>query len=201
MKYKYVVIEREYGSAGTRIGELLSEMSGLPCYGRSILEQVSERLQIPVAQIEQYEEKATNSFLYSVYCMGKLTTGVNDYLSDEAKIYLEEQEVIRSIVAQGPAIFIGRCASNAVNERDDALHVFIHADKSVRRERAVREYGILPEQVDNVIHKFDKKRSNYYSEFTGKKWRDYQNYEMVLDSGRLGIENCAGMIWDLMNRQ
>lgn len=44
MKYKYVVIKREYGSGGTGIGKLISEKTGIPCYGSEILEDVSKKL-------------------------------------------------------------------------------------------------------------------------------------------------------------
>ena len=37
-----------------------------------------------------------------------------------------------------------------------------------------------------VIRKFDRKRSNYYSINTEKKWRDFNEYDIVLDSATLG---------------
>ena len=42
MKYRYLTIEREYGSGGTEIGRRLSEKLGIPCFGREILEEVSK---------------------------------------------------------------------------------------------------------------------------------------------------------------
>lgn len=37
MKFRYITIEREYGSGGTKIARRLSEISGVPCYGHEIL--------------------------------------------------------------------------------------------------------------------------------------------------------------------
>ena len=34
MKTKFITIEREYGSGGTTIARLLSDKTGIPCYGR-----------------------------------------------------------------------------------------------------------------------------------------------------------------------
>jgi len=42
MERKYITIEREYGSGGTRIAEELSAKTGIPCYGRDFW---SEKLQ------------------------------------------------------------------------------------------------------------------------------------------------------------
>ncbi len=199
MKYHYVVIEREYGSGGTETGEKLSKISGIPCYGIEILEQVSEKLNIGIDQIERYEEKATNSFLYSIYLMGKINDGTDGNLSNEGLIYLEEQNIIRSLAEEGPAVFVGRCAANALKDRSDVLKVFIHADRELRKKRAVEEYGIGQNGVDAVIQKFDHKRSSYYTVNTGKGWRDISNYHLILDSGKLGCECCAGIIWNAMN--
>lgn len=199
MKYHYAVIEREYGSAGTAIGAKLSEISGIPCYGSEILERVSDRLDIDIARIQQYEEKTTNSFLYSIYLMGRMQETAGNPLSNEDAIYLEEQKVIKDLAAKGPSIFVGRCAVNALDNRNDVLKVFIRADKPLRKERAIADYGIKSREADAVIQKFDKKRSNYYTVNTGKDWRDAANYHLILDSGKLGIEGCANIIRAAMN--
>ena len=64
---RYMTIEREYGSGGTKIARLLSKESQVPCYGEEILKRASELMNIPVEQIRECEEKATNSLLYSIY--------------------------------------------------------------------------------------------------------------------------------------
>ncbi len=199
MKYRYVAIEREYGSAGTEIGKRITELGGIPNYGIEILEQVSENLNIDIGRIEQYEERATNSFLYSIYLMGKMREGAEGQLSNEGQIYLEEQKVIQKMAAKGPAVFVGRCAANVFTDRTDVLKVFIRADKELRRKRAIESYGIKPNEVEVVVYKFDRKRGNYYATNTGRNWHDLSNYHMVLDSGKLGIERCARLILDAMN--
>lgn len=193
MKYRYVVIEREYGSGGTEIGRLLSQKTGIPCYGSEILQGVSIKLQIPVSDIEQYEEKTTNSFLYSIYAFGKMNDEPANLLSAENQIFLEQQKLIREYAQQGAAIFVGRCAASALEDKD-VLAVYIHADRESRKRRAIKEYGISEKMVDSVVTKFDKKRRNFYSVNTGKKWNDWSNYDIVLDSGRLGLESCANVI-------
>ena len=198
MKYNYLVIEREYGSGGTKIGALLSEAAQIPCYGKEILEQLSEEFSVPVSQLEEFEEKATNSFLYSIYLIGKQMEAADDLLSLEGRLYVEEQRIIKEKIMQGPAVFVGRCAENALSDRDDVLKVFITADKSVRKKRAIEEYGIAKEMADSVLHKFDKKRSSFYHVNTGKRWKELSNYDLVLDSGKLGLERCVSILQSAM---
>ena len=51
MKYQYITIEREFGSGGTRIGELLAKECKMPCYGREILECVARKYDISVDRL------------------------------------------------------------------------------------------------------------------------------------------------------
>lgn len=198
MKYNYVAIEREYGSGGRLVAEILSKECGIPCYGKEILEMVSEELKIPVEQIEEYEEKTTNSFLYSVFVLSSLQSGRQDLVSDEGRIYMAEQKAIQHLSFQGPAIFVGRCAACALKDRDDVLRVFIHASMESRIKRCVKSYGISPANVSNIIKKFDKKRSSYYYANTAQKWNSSDNYDMVLDSSTLGIDGCAESVKALL---
>ena len=193
MRYDYIVIEREYGSGGTEIGKALSEKINIPCYGSEILDGVSQKLHIPISDIQKYEESTTNSFLYSIYAIGKMNEGTEHLLSKENQIFLEEQNLIKSYAMQGPAIFVGRCAASAL-ESKRVLKVFIQADAESRRQRAVKEYGIPANMADGTMAKFDKKRRNYYLVNTGKKWKDWSNYDMILDSGKLGIPACVRVI-------
>ncbi len=193
MNYRYVVIEREYGSGGTEIGRLLSEKTGIPCYGSEIQKEVSEKMNIPVSEIEKYEESVTNSLLYSLYAISRMNSDTDNILSREDRIFVEQQRLIKEYAMRGPAIFVGRCAGSAL-PAEDVLSVFIHADKEFRAERAVNEYGIDQNSAAYIMVRFDKKRRSYYSANTGKKWTDMSNYHLVLDSGKLGLDVCAEVI-------
>ena len=83
MKFRYITIEREYGSGGTKIARRLSEACGVPCYGHEILEAVAKKQGIPVERINQYEEKATGSVLYTMFVMSRVQTGNPDMLTAE----------------------------------------------------------------------------------------------------------------------
>lgn len=195
MKCKYITIEREYGSGGTKIARLLSEKTGLPCYGQEILEEVSKERNISVENIQRYEETVTNSFLYSVYMMSQVMSGNGDMLTSEGHIYIAEQAVIKKLASNSSAIFLGHCASEALKDYEGVVNVFIRCtDENEKIARIVDEYGIDKSKAETIRRRFDKKRANYYQANTGKKWNDLSNYDVVLDIGKLGIERCAEML-------
>ena len=105
MKYQYITIEREFGSGGTRIGELLAKECKMPCYGREILECVARKYDISVEQIEQYEEGVTNSFLYTVFVMSKAQSGDMNMLSDEGMFISPDWDMKARFIWQSRLLF------------------------------------------------------------------------------------------------
>lgn len=199
MKYKYITIEREYGSGGTKIARMLSEQTGISCYGHEILEEVSRKYDVSVDKIESYEENSTGSFLYSVYMMAQAASGSAEMLTKEGHIYVAEQAVIQHFAANGPAIFLGHCASEALKKQRGVVNVFIRCtDTEKKKRRIIQDYCIPAEKAEAVCRRYDKKRSNYYYSNTSKKWDDLKNYDIVFDTGKLDIESCVKILKAIM---
>ncbi len=195
MKVSYITIEREYGSGGTKIARTLAEQTGIPCYGSEILDEVSRRYGVSVDEIEKYEETVSNSLLYSMFVLGQAAAGKQDMLSREGHIFVAEQQVIQAFARQGRAIFLGHCACEALKDFPGVVKAFIRcSDPAARQKRIVEEYGIAPERAEATRKRFDKKRANYYSANTTKKWDNHDNYDIVLDSGMLGTDGCVSAL-------
>lgn len=194
MRYRYVAIEREYGSGGTEIARKLAEECGIPCYGREILETVAKEHQVSSETLEAYEECATNSFLYSIYLMSQVPMGETNLNSREGNLYLAEQRCIRRYAGEGPAVFLGHCAAAALRDKESVLKVFIGADMEFRKQRSCQEYHLTEKQAEENIRRFDKKRSVYFEANTARKWRDNTCYDLILNSGMLGIDGCVAAL-------
>ena len=195
MKFRYITIEREYGSGGTKIARRLSEISGVPCYGHEILEAVAKKQGIPVERINQYEEKATGSLIYTMFVMSRVQAGDPNMLTAEGKVFLDEQLEIRRLAMEGPSIFLGHCACDALKNQKGVIKVFIHSeDEEEVKNRITKDYGIAPEEVESTRRFYNKKRAGYFRANTGNDWKDLKNYDVVLDSAKLGIEGCVNVL-------
>ena len=89
---------------------------------------------------------------------------------------------------------MGRSAAYALNDRNDVLKVFVHADREFRIKRACEVYGLEEGSVKSILKKYDKRRSNYFKMNCGKDWNEIRNYDLILDSSVLGIEKAAEII-------
>lgn len=195
MKASYITIEREYGSGGTKIARALSQATGVPCYGEEVLEEVSRRYGVSIDEIQKYEETVSNSLLYSMFVLGQAAAGKHDMLTREGHIFVAEQQVIQTFARQGRAIFLGHCACEALKDFSGVIRVFIRcSDAAARHKRIVEDYHIAPERAEATRKRFDKKRANYYSANTTKKWDNAANYDIVLDSGMLGTDGCVSAL-------
>ena len=114
------------------------------------------------------------------------------------KIFLAQFDTIRKIASEGPCILVGRCADYALEEFDNVLSVFIHADMDARVRRIARIYDLTDAKAKDRIIKTDKKRSSYYNYYSNKKWGAAESYNICLDSSLLGIDGTAKAIEQLV---
>lgn len=191
MKYHMIAIEREYASGGQEIGDKVAKRLNIPCYGREILEMAAKELKIDMHQLESMEEKASGSIMYSLYMLANLTS--QSGMPGENRLFVTESEIIRRIT-QTPAVIVGRCAVHSLREREDVLRVFVRAEENFREQRAISHYQIPMEYVSEKLRREDRRRDNFYKVSTGKEWKDFTGYDLILDSGMLGIDKCVDIL-------
>lgn len=189
-KYSIITIERQFGSGGKRIGILLAEKLGFKFYSEEILQMAARKLNIPPDYVQHLEETATNIFLYAKAMTENITE--DQPLAD--KLFYAESKIINELALTGNCVIVGRCAGHVLANQKSCLSVFIHASEDVRIKRAVEEYGILENEVHDVLRKNDRRRSGFYNARAEKKWTSIDTYDMCLNSGVLGIDACVESI-------
>ncbi len=107
--------------------------------------------------------------------------------------YEEEAEAIRTL-AKEPCIILGRCASEILKDQRNAFNIYVCADKEDRIHRIMELESLSYEEAMEKVTRTDRERADYYHEHTGKAWGDVNNYHMILDTSRLGVENCADIL-------
>ncbi len=117
----------------------------------------------------------------------------------EGQTFADEAEVIKELAEQ-PCIILGRCASEILKDRPNVFNIYVSAAKEDRIQRIMKKEFIPYEEAKAMLEKNDRERSDYYYEHTGKVWGDVNNYNMILDTTTLGIENCAGIVMKYFER-
>ena len=146
---------------------------------------------------ENYDEKPTNSFLYSLvmdtYSMGYSTAAFAEMPLNH-KIFLAQFNAIKDIAKEGPCVIVGRCADYALADFPNVVNVYLYADLQSRIARIARRHDVTDAKAKDLIQKTDKSRASYYNYYTNKKWGEATGYDLCLNTASLGIDGTIHMI-------
>ena len=193
MSSRIVTIGREFGSGGRTIGRLLAQRRGVPCYDREILEEISEKSGFAQQYIEEMGEYTQPGFLSGLFSNRFYYQGQ----SNEDIIWLYQRQLIQELAERERCVIVGRCADYILQDREDVLRVFIHADLEFRARRIVEVYGQREAAPEQRLREKDRRRAAYYQFYTDMRWGDARNYHVSLDVSKLGFERCVDLLSDL----
>lgn len=194
---KIITISRQYGSGGREIGSKLAKYYDIPFYDNEIISNAAKESGFSEVAFEKAEEKATNSFLYSL-AMGMSAYGNMDMgftsMSVDDRLFLAETKVTRRFAQKGPCVIVGRCADYVLRDFPNVVNIFVTASMASRVKRAVEVYELPKAKAEENIIKFDKRRCNYYNFHTGQKWGAVGNYHLAIRSDLHGIDQTVETI-------
>ena len=198
MANKIYTIGREFGSGGREVGEKLAAKLGIKLYDKELLQQAAKDSGFCEEIFENHDEKPTNSFLYSLvmdtYSVSGYSAAPFLDMPLNHKVFLAQFETIKKIAEKESCGNVGRCADYALSDNPDCINIFIHADLDVRIKNVSKNLNITENKARDIINKTDKQRASYYNYYTSKKWGDSKSYNLSLDAGKLGTDNCVEMI-------
>lgn len=201
---KIITITRQYGSGGHDIGKMLADKLNIPFYDKELITLAAKESGVSPEVFEHVDEKATNSLLYA------LSLGLYDYgsgfpasmgdLPVNDKLYILQHKIIKDMAEMQNFVIVGRCADYILRDKKNVVKVFIYADIESRINRVLQRHDdIDPTRAKQAVLKADKTRSNYYSFYSGQKWGLPENYDLCINSSKLGIEQAADLIMDYID--
>ncbi len=198
-----VTICREFCSGGKEVGEKLAAKIGCEFYDKKLISLAAKKSGFTETIFENVDEKPTNSFLYSIAMGTPSTTGLffqnNDFLTND-KLFAIQSDVIRNIARNKSAVIVGRCSDYILREEERLVKVYIRADKDFRIKRLLEiNPDVDPKHAESILHKTDKKRGHYYSYYTGREWDNISNYDLVLNTSKIGIDNSVEQILNFIS--
>ncbi len=199
-KNTVITISRQFGSGGRYIAKSVAEKLNIPFYDKDIIKEISKKSGLDHDLVESYDEKSTNSLLYSLslgaynynYFRGHYEMPLGD------RIFSIQSDIIKDIAKKGPCVIVGRCSESILRNIVPTFNVFIYADNDLRITRVTEYENISRADASDYIRKMDKKRANYHNFYSDYKWGDTATYDLCIKSN-IGIENAAQIIVDCYN--
>lgn len=188
MKNRIITISREFGSGGRTIGRKVAENLGIPCYDRELIHKIAQESGFAEEYIQDAGEYSPGGFLASALSNRSFGPTNEDYLWEI------QWKIITELAEKESCVIVGRCADYILRDKADCLTAFIHASMDYRADRIVRVYGEREVSPQERLRDKDKRRAAYHRFYTDMKWGDAKNYQITLDSGKLGIEQCVKIL-------
>lgn len=192
-----ITIGRQFGSGGHVVGEQLAKRLGVPYYDKNLLAEAAKDSGICEELFENHDEKPTHSLLFSLVTGMQMRGDAASAYMDmplNHKIFLAQFDAIRRIASEGPCVIVGRCADYVLRDKKNAVSIFIKADMPSRMQRVIDRNGVAPEKAEEFIRRADKQRASYYNYYATTTWGDVNNYDLCVDTGKLGIDGAVELI-------
>ena len=197
---KVITIGRQFGSAGHDIGELIAKELGFKFYDKELVEMAAKKENISADTIKEVDEKATSSLLYSLASGSFSLRGVSGPLYYEMplndKLFIAQSDIIKTVAKSENCVIVGRCADYVLEDEEgiDLYNVFVHAPLTFRTARVMAALGLSEKHARERIIKTDKQRKTYYNYYSNRDWGKLTNYDIAVNTYKLGIENSARFI-------
>ena len=186
-----ISIGRQHGSGGREIAGLLAQELGIKCYDKEIVDEAAKHSDFSRDLINAYDEKRMSAFM--LHAGGY---GLNENFRLNMQVVSAQFDAMREIASKGDCIFVGRCADYILRERSDLVSVFILGDMDERLKCLERRQGLDESAARKKIKEVDKDRSSFYKYYSDQVWGDAQNYDLCINSSRLGVEGTVKVIMD-----
>ena len=194
MEKKIITISREFGSGGRTIGREVAKRLNIPFYDKELVEQVALESGFAPNFVEEHGEHSPSVSRLAYAFSHQGVPGIMNGMSTADFLWTVQCGVILQLAEKGPCVIVGRNADYILKDRSDVLNVFIRADMDFRADRIVRLYGESEKSPQARLQEKDKRRSINYRHYTGREWGDSANYDLCLNTAKLGIDTCVDMI-------
>ena len=188
-KQVIITISREYGSGGRYIGKLVADKLGIKLYDKEFVEKLAEDTGLSAEYIENNEQKRSPLEI--------LNNGYYSGLNNSDELFIKESELIKEVTNRESCVIIGRCADFILKDNDNVVKVFVSSNMNDKIQRTTEFYGIEKNKAEKEINRINKLRASHYKYYTERDWQDMSNYDICINSDKIGIENAANLICQL----
>jgi cytidylate kinase len=197
---KTVTIEREYGSGGGEIAQLVSNHLGWKLWDQLLTEEIARLAECPKAVVEVREERMDPVYyrLFKSFLRGSYEGSLNAYklkLVDSESILKITERVVQHAAKTGNSVIVGRGSQQFLRNRPDTLRVFLYAPRE-NKLRRLRARGKSQKDAEKLVDTVDRERTDFMEKYFRVEWPDRAVYHTMINTA-IGEQAVLKIILDL----
>jgi len=198
---KIVTIEREYGSGGGEIAQLLARQLGWKLWDQLLTEEIARLAECPKAVVEVREERADPLYyrLFKSFLRGSYEGSINApklKLVDSESILKITERVVQHAAKTGDSVIVGRGSQHFLRDRQDTLRVFLYAPREDKMRRLLAR-GKSEKEAEQLVDTVDRDRGDFIQKYFHVEWPNRAIYHTMINTV-IGDEAVVQMVLDLM---
>jgi cytidylate kinase len=203
MAYTVVCISATEGAAAEEVASLVASELGFRLVGEQIIARAAEAAGVKphvVAGVEERKGLVTRLLreIPSAGAAGYTLTGGMPVVEASGPADDDLRGLIRSaieeIAEQGDAVIVAHAASLALDNKPDALRVFVTASSQTRAERIAEARDCGEKEARKLVSRGDAERADYRKRFYDARSEGPADYDLVVNTDRLPVEQAAELI-------
>ena len=198
MSKKIITIGRTYGSGGRLIGREVANKLGYAFYDKELIELAAKECGFSPDFIKANEQRSAFGFFANLASQGFSYS--KDTLPPADMLFVAQCKVIQDIAAKEDCVIVGRCADYILRDFEDCLHVFIRSTEEDCIHRVTTYYGVARDKAAEEIKQMDRQRGAHCKRYTDRTWGAAENYDLMLNTARFGIDGCVELIAEAAQR-
>lgn len=194
-----VTFARGFGTGGKEIASRLAKDLGIHCYENRILTLASQMSGLDEKIFVQVNEKILKQDGFSGFLRGlpraKKYIARNEKFVSDDKLFEYQSTIIKNLSETESCVIVGKCADYVLRDKKNVVSIYIEAPRDFCVKRTMENMGVTKEVAHTTITQTDKYRADYYQYYThGNYWTNPVNYDITLNSARVGIDGCVKLI-------
>ena len=191
-----ITFARGFGTGGKEIASKLAKDLGIHCYENRILTLASQLSGLDENVFRQVNEKVVTKNGFGSFLKGlpraKTYIARNEKFVSDDKLFEYQSTIIRNLAESESCVIVGKCADYVLRDKQNVVSIYIEAPRDFCVQRTIEHMGVTKEVANATIAQTDKFRADYYKYYTqGNYWTNPVNYDMTLNSARVGIDDCV----------
>jgi Cytidylate kinase-like family len=187
MAIRIITVEREFGSGGAKIAELLAARLGWKLWDQELTGEIARRANVDPQAAQQCDERCDPLLhrLFKVFARGSYERSlpVADAPGfDTDRMVALLYRVIEDAAATGNCVIVGRGSPYILRNRSDAFHVFVYASEAEKLRR-LAAIGKSEKEAAELIRTIDHERSSFIKRYFGGDWPTRQLYHLMINAG------------------
>ena len=191
-----ITIARGFGSGGKEIAHSVAKALGVKCYEHSILTLASHLSGVDRSVFAEADEKLLKpSFIHTI--KESLSPYPESHFVSNDELFAYEAQIIQGLAASESCVIVGKAADFVLQDFENVFSFYIEAPRDFCLNNVMRKMDVTEEEAHKLIAETDKYRAEFYKYVTGGNyWTNPVNYDMTLNSAKVGKENCVKLIAD-----